>query len=110
MNYDLLFTRELEIEVEHTINYLAKRSPHGAVAGCEQWANVLDELKRSPLQHGFAPESVKYGIEIRQILFKTRRGRKYRALFTIVGRGVYVIQLRGPHQDLLRRDQLRRRR
>ena len=107
MNYELLLTRETEKEVDRTIAYLANRSPQGAAAWCEQWENVLSELKRNPLQHALAPESAKYDVEIRQILFKTRRGLKYRALFTVVGRGVYVIHLRGPRQNLLRRDQLR---
>jgi toxin ParE1/3/4 len=108
MNYELLLTRETETSVEQVIDYLVKRSPQGAAAWCEQWENVLSALKANPLQHGLAPESSEFETEVRQILFKTRRGRKYRALFTVVGRGVYVIDLRGPSQNLLRRDQLRR--
>jgi plasmid stabilization system protein ParE len=108
MNYELLLTRETEASVEQIIDYLAKRSPQGAVSWCEQWENVLAALKLNPLQHGLAPESAEYAAEIRQILFKTRRGRKYRALFTVVGRGVYVVDLRGPSQNLLRRSRLRR--
>jgi hypothetical protein len=109
MIYELLLTRETEASVEQIIDYLAKRSPQGAAAWCEQWEKVLAALKLSPLQHGLAPESAKYDVELRQILFKTRRGRKYRALFTVVGRGVYVIDLRGPSQNLVHRNQLRRR-
>jgi plasmid stabilization system protein ParE len=108
MKYELLLTREAETEVTRIVDYLAKRSPQGAAAWCAQWESVLTELKSNPLQHGLAPESADYAAEVRQILFKTRRGRKYRALFTIVGRGVYIIQLRGPSQDLIRQDQLRR--
>jgi hypothetical protein len=108
MNFELLFTRDAEVEVDRTIAYLAKRSPQGAAAWCNEWEQALSELNANPLQYGLAPEATKYNIEVRQILFKTRRGRKYRALFTVVGRGIYVIHLRGPSQDLLRREQLRR--
>ena len=108
MIYDLLLSARLKQAIEQIIDYLAKRSPQGAAAWCEQWEKVLASLKQNPLQHGLAPESAEYDAEIRQILFKTRRGRKYRALFTVVGSGVYVIDLRGPSQNLIRRNQLRR--
>ena len=109
MKYELLLTRETEASLEQIIGYLAKRSPLGALAWCEQWEKVLAELRLNPFQHGLAPESAEYDAEIRQILFKTRRGRKYRALFTVVGRGVYVVDLRGPSQNLVHHNQLRRR-
>ena len=54
MIYDLLLTRETEASVERTIDYLAKRSPQGAAAWCEQWEKVLATLKQNPLQHGLA--------------------------------------------------------
>jgi hypothetical protein len=108
MKYELLFTRETEIEVERTIAYLANRSPQGAAAWCEQWESVLTELKSNPLLHGLAPESADYGW--RFVGYFSNSPRPQVSLFTIVGRGVYVIQLRGPSQNLVRRDQLRRKR
>jgi len=108
MNYELLLTREAELEVGRTVDYIAKRSPRGAAAWSEQLEQALAEVKRNPIQFGSAPESAEHDVEIRQFLFKTRRGRMYRALFTVVGRGIYVIHLRGPSQNVLLRDQLRR--
>jgi plasmid stabilization system protein ParE len=109
MKYELLLVPSAESEVDRIIRYIAERSPQGAIAWCERWEQVLSELGGDPFQFGLAPESTEYDADVRQVLFKTRRGRTYRALFTVVGRGVYIISVRGPGQNLLRRDQMRRR-
>jgi len=70
MSYELLLTRGAETEVERTIDYLAKRSPQGAAAWCEQIETVLAELKQNPSIYGLAPESATYNIEIRQSFLK----------------------------------------
>jgi plasmid stabilization system protein ParE len=93
-------------EVDNIAQYLAERSPQGAAAWWARWEQVLDELRIRPLECGIAPESSHYDAEVRQLLFKTRRGRVYRALFTVVGRGVFILHVRGPRQNLLRRGQV----
>lgn len=108
MTYELLLVPRAESEVDRIVQYLAERSPQGAAAWCKRWQEVLAELHTDPLIHGLAPESKEYNTAVRQVLFKTRRGRVYRALFTVVGRGVYIIHVRGPRQDLTRRRQMRR--
>jgi plasmid stabilization system protein ParE len=90
MKYELLLVPYAESEVDRIIRYLVKRSPQGAIAWCERWEQVLAELGDDPLKFGLAPESTEYNADVRQILFKTRRGRTYRALFTVVGRGVFT--------------------
>ena len=107
MTYELLLVQQAEAEVDQIVHYLAKRSPQGAIAWCNRWQEVLAELRGNPLTHGLAPESKEYSTALRQVLFKTRRGRIYRALFTVVGRGVYIIHVRGPRQDLTRRRRMR---
>jgi plasmid stabilization system protein ParE len=109
MKYELLLVPAAESEVDRIIRYISERSPQGAIAWCERWEQVLAELRDDPLKFGLAPESTQYDTDVRQVLFKTRRGRMYRALFTVVGRGVYIVSVRGPGQNLLRRDQTRRR-
>ena len=109
MKYELLFVPQAEADVDSIVRFLATRSPQGALAWCERWEKILGELCDNPLQHGLALESKAFDAEVRQVLFKTRRGRTYRALFTVVGLGVYVIHVRGPGQKQLRRNQMRRR-
>lgn len=97
-----------QVDLENIVRFLAERSPQGATTWRERWEEVLDDLRTRPLEFGLAPESARYESEIRQVLFKTRRGRTYRALFTVVGRGVFILHVRGPGQDLVRRGRPRR--
>jgi len=108
MTYELLLLPRAERDIDGIIRYLSQRSPQGAIAWCDRWEQALDELRSRPLECGLAPESSHYGTSVRQLLCKTRRGRMYRALFTVVGRGVYILHVRAPGRDLLPRDQLRR--
>ncbi len=102
MTYELLLAPRAESDVDRIVHFLAERSPQGATAWCERWQQVLVELRNDPLKYALAPESKEYSTAIRQVLFKTRRGRVYRVLFTVVGRGVYILHVRGPRQDLIR--------
>jgi toxin ParE1/3/4 len=103
----LLLPRAQE-DLENIIRFLAEQSPQGATRWRERWEKVLDDLRTRPLEFGLAPESARYDSEIRQVLFRTRRERTYRALFTVVGRGVFILHVRGPGQDLVHRDRPRR--
>lgn len=109
MTYELLLVAKAEAQVEFIVRYLSARSPQGALAWCERWEQILDELRKNPLRFGLAPESAEHQAEVRQVHFKTRHGRRYRALFTVVGRGIYIIEVRGPSQNLVRRGKMRRR-
>lgn len=58
-------------------------------------------LPRSPQSYALAPEDEFVDWEIRQFFFKTRRGRTYRGLFTIVENEIRVMRVRGPGQALV---------
>jgi plasmid stabilization system protein ParE len=106
MSYEVNLLPRAESDIRTIVQFLAERSLQGAVAWQLRWEQTVRELGDRPLQFALAPESSKVDAEVRQILFKTRRGRTYRALFTVVGRGVFVLHVRGPGRNLLRRDQL----
>jgi plasmid stabilization system protein ParE len=101
--YELFLLPRAEADVNGILQFLAERSQQGALRWLERWNEVLDLMRAEPLASGLAPESSEYECDIRQTLFKTRRGRVYRALFTVVGRGVYVLNVRGPGQNLVKR-------
>jgi toxin ParE1/3/4 len=103
MTYEVLLLPRAQHNIDQILRYLTLRSPQGAIAWKERWEQVLDELRIGPLACGVAPESAKYEAEVRQILFKTRRGRTYRALFAVVGTGVFILHVRAPGQNLVRR-------
>lgn len=94
-------------DVDEILGWIRRRSPSGAETWKRRWMAVLDDLARSADRASLAAESDDHREPIRQILFKTRRGRFYRALFVIRGNLVYVIHVRGPGQNLLSVDELR---
>jgi plasmid stabilization system protein ParE len=106
MTYNVhLVPRALQ-EYDEIVRFLTGRSPQGARAWMARWEQVLADLANRPLIFSLAPESSAYEQEIRQLLFKTRRGRMYRAIFTVAGTDVFVLNIRGPGQDLLPPDGL----
>lgn len=78
--------------------WLHERSPTGAMAWLEAYDSVVDRLKEGAATFGLALEAADCEFEIRQALFKTRRGRVYRALFFIEGGEVFIARIRGPGQ------------
>jgi plasmid stabilization system protein ParE len=86
--------------------WLLKRSPRGARRWLLAFEEAKDKLRESPLAHGLAPEDSRVDFELRQIFFKTRRGKSYRAVFTVVDDEIRILRVRGPHQRLLRRKEM----
>ena len=78
--------------------WLDERSPAGAVAWLDAYDSLIERLKQDAASFGAAAESQDCDFDDRQALFKTRRGRVYRALFFIEGREVYVLRIRGSGQ------------
>jgi plasmid stabilization system protein ParE len=84
---------------ESIFRWLHERSPSGAASWLRAYDALIDRLARDPASFGEAPERKDCEIDVRQALFKTRRGRVYRALFFLDGETVYVLRVRGPGQS-----------
>jgi plasmid stabilization system protein ParE len=82
----------------HIFRWLHDRSPAGAAAWLDAYDEVIERLAYETGAFGVAPESKECEIEVRQALFRTRRGRVYRALFHVEGDEVFILRLRGPGQ------------
>jgi hypothetical protein len=78
--------------------WLQKRSPAGALSWLDAYDGMIERLKTSAASVGLAPESAQCDVEVRQALFKTARGRTYRALFMIEDDEVFILRVRGPGQ------------
>jgi plasmid stabilization system protein ParE len=83
--------------------WLARRSLSGAESWYRTLARAIGELAVAPDRHPLAPEAASSPRQIRQVLFHTTQGNKYRLLFTIVDDEVRVLRVRGPGQPPLRR-------
>ncbi len=86
-------------DAEVIYRWIAKRSPQGAWQWYKGFLAAVDSLAVDPERHPRAPEFQTSNRDIRELDFKTRRGRKYRMLFMAVGNQVHILSVRGFGQD-----------
>ncbi len=101
MSYTVETTESAEQEFEEQYAYIAKRSPQGANSWAVAFHDALRQLETNPVSRPLAPESEHHAEDIHQLVFKTRRGNAYRALFIIRRDRVYVVHIRGLGQDIM---------
>jgi plasmid stabilization system protein ParE len=101
MSYQVTLLPAAQRELATIYGWLANRSPQGARTWFNRFTEALLTLEENPLSFGVAPENEFTDEDVRQLIFKTKRGRRYRALFTVWGDTVYVLHVRGPGQDLV---------
>ncbi len=86
--------------------WLRRKSPAGATAWFESYLAKLDLLSEIADSSSNAPEAASLKIDLRQSLFKTRRGHNYRLLFSFDGETVNILRVRAPGQRPVRRRDL----
>ena len=106
MTYKLKLLPRAERDVDGILEFLVARSVQGTIDWDQAFQTALDSVKRDPLRFALAPESLRYDREIRQVLFKTKRGRFYHALYSVVDATIYVLHVRGPGQRPLKEGEL----
>lgn len=106
MTFRLRILPRAERDAQHFFDWLASRSYDGAVRWWFALDDAIHKLIEHPHDYGLAPESESVRCELRQFLFKTRRGRRYRGVFTVIGDEVLVLRIRGPGQIPLAPDEL----
>lgn len=106
MSHRVVVLRRAEEELTAIALWLADRSRDGAVQWLDAFERAKDSLATDPDGGEMAPESEFVEAEIRQILFKTRSGNRYRVLYTIDGNDVRVLHVRGPGQPMVPPDEL----
>jgi len=104
--YRLAISRRADSDADEIYEWLAHRSLAGATRWYLALRKTLHSLTENPGSRGQAPEGELVGRDVRQALFKTRRGRIYRVLFIVVDDTVHVVAIRGYGQDLATLDDL----
>ncbi|MBX9787340.1 MAG: hypothetical protein K2Y37_00360 [Pirellulales bacterium] len=89
----------------HIVRWLHDRSPQGAVAWLGAYDQMIERLKAAADTLPIAEEGERLNIEARQILFKTKRGRVYRAVFHLDAGDVFILRVRGPGQATIAADE-----
>ena len=87
-------------DVQHIANWIHEHSPQGAMSWLDAYDDMVARLASDAEQFGAAPER-HAEFDIRQALFKTRRGRIYRSLFIIDADQVYILRVRGSYCQML---------
>lgn len=106
MSLRVRLTEAAKEEVRSILSWIKARSATGAASWREAWLGALATVAKRGASLAEAPESDGHDEAIRQILFKTRHGRRYRALFVIREDVAFVLHVRGPGQDLMKLDDL----
>lgn len=106
MSFKLRVLASADRDLQIIFDFISEQS----LAGAERWWNAfLDAAARAashPGQFPFAPENSLVHRDLRQFFFKTRHGKKYRAIFTIAGDELLILRVRGPAQGPLADDEL----
>lgn len=98
MSYQVRVLRRARNDLDQIIAYVAERSPRGAARLLARFEAATQQLEKNPFLSPLAPEAEDIGEEVRHILFRTRAGRTFRALFLVVGDEVRVLRVRGSGQ------------
>jgi plasmid stabilization system protein ParE len=92
--------------VDGIFNWLVHRSVRGAISWYLAFGRAVEKIAASPEIFAEAPESRPLARQLRQALFKTRRGRIYRIVFELSDAEIILLRVRGPGQPRLRRREL----
>lgn len=95
-----------EQDADDIFLWIASRSRDGALRWYETYLSVLQELPEEAESSASASEADDLGWDLRQKLFKTRRGNVYRLVFLIRDATIHILSVRGAGQDLLQRSDL----
>jgi plasmid stabilization system protein ParE len=106
MRYTVRTLPRAEFDAQQIYEWIRERSPEGARSWWFAFENACETLERDPNSYALAPEAEVTGRELRQMLFKTRRGRYYRALYVVIDDEVRIVRVRGPGQPDLMDDEL----
>ncbi len=98
MSYTVRLTTRAAADVRSIFYYIVERSPQGAANWNDAYEAAIERLENRPLLCGLAAENERFDFEMRQILFKTRSGKPYRAVFCIESEEVIVFRVRGHGQ------------
>lgn len=106
MKFQVRELRKATTDIRHIFTWLFERSPSGAAAWLSAYDEMVERLKTDAATFAEAHENADLDQDVKQALFKTRRGRIYRALFLIEADEVFILRVRGPGQAPIQTDDI----
>jgi plasmid stabilization system protein ParE len=98
MSFSLRILPRAEKDAQHIFDYIADRSPEGALRWWDALQQAARKITENPERYGYALENSFSHFDLHQFLFKTLRGRTYRGIFVVVDGQIRVLRIRGPGQ------------
>jgi plasmid stabilization system protein ParE len=99
MSFKVVVEKEAEEDMKDAVHWIAQYSPDKATLWYFDATEAIESLENFPARCPLAPESNKFGAEIRHLIFG-----KYRILFIIEDEIVYVLRVRHQARDVLSPD------
>ena len=96
MKYQVSFTEQAEAEADQAFQWISQDSPASAVSWFNGLVDAIESLASFPERCPLAPESEEVQREIRQLLYG-----KFRILYFIHAKGVFVLHIRHGAQKYL---------
>jgi plasmid stabilization system protein ParE len=106
MSFQVKVLSRAKRDYRRILRWIQERSPAGARSWNRKWLETIDRLRDFADGCAVASEDADHDERILEITFKTRRGKRYRAIFVIRGTVVSVLAVRGPGQDTVPPDEL----
>lgn len=107
MTFQVEIVPDAAQDVQDIVAWIRRRSPEGARAWGRAWLSAIEQLEKYPQNCNAAPEARLHRPDVKQLIFKTRRGKPYRILLTIRESTVFVLHVRGPGQNVLNPSEIR---
>jgi plasmid stabilization system protein ParE len=106
MSYEVRILARAQQDFESYVAWITERSPQGAERWVASFEAALTQLERNPFVAPIASETEELQEEIRNIMFRTKAGRPYRALFLVEGNVVRILRIRGSGQPPVTREDI----
>lgn len=106
MTHQVLLLKRAEQDLHAAADWIAEHSPEASQRWFNGFVEALLTLERNPRRCGLSLESESARYELRQLIYRPRAGRAFRAVFTIQGDQVRVLRIRGAGQDLVPPEEL----
>lgn len=93
MSFRLEYTLNAQTEIEDSFLWIKERAPMAAEKWRDELISKIEALAENPHRHPLAAESGRFPREIRQLLFRKRRGQ-FRVFYTIDKKRVVILAVR----------------
>ncbi len=101
MSLQVKFSQRAKRDIHEILAWIKSRSSKAATTWLAALEKSISHLSEFAPSSATAPEADDLGIDLKQWMFKTRRGNSYRLLFIIRVETVHILAVRGMGQDLL---------